>query len=87
LLLAERDGTYHEQPASWFDPVNHAEPRTTDADGRVEMPALIPGARYKIRVQQGTAKVTSSAFRVPAAGTDQLPELRLPSEPSPRKNP
>ena len=89
LLLAERDGSYHEQPASWFDPVNHAQPYTTDAEGWVEVPALIPGARYQLRAQHGSARVTSSAFRVPAAGQDRLPELRLPPEssPAPRNTP
>jgi hypothetical protein len=89
LLLAERDGSYHEQPASWFDPVNHAQPSTTDAEGWVEVPALIPGARYQLRAQHGSVRVTSSAFRVPAAGQDRLPELRLPPEssPAPRNTP
>ncbi len=41
-----------------IDPINHAKPPTTDAEGWITLPALIPGASYRIadRTTAGTAE-------------------------------
>jgi len=78
-LLADFNGSDLEQPVSWFDPVNHAHPRRSDQDGWVEIPALIPEARYQLRIQHETIKHLSAAFQVAADTTEHLPEIRLPA--------
>jgi len=83
VLLAEFNGAGLEQPVSWFDPVNHAHARCSDPHGWVEIPALIPEARYQLRIEYETVKHTSAVFEVAAATTEHLPEIRLPAaEPS-----
>ena len=78
LLLAERDGVEHRQPADWFDPVNHGERHFTDEEGRAELPALIPGARYIVRAALPGQRALSDPFTAVSAKPVPVPELRLP---------
>jgi hypothetical protein len=39
--------TADEAPLSQIDPINYQDTLTTDADGRITLPVLIPGARYR----------------------------------------
>ncbi|MFQ3593014.1 MAG: hypothetical protein SNJ82_07465, partial [Gemmataceae bacterium] len=79
-LLAEFDAMQLDQPASWFDPINHSQFRVTDAEGWVEVPALIPEANYQLRVQLGTLKQKSPVFQVKSATKERLPDIHLPKE-------
>jgi hypothetical protein len=67
---------------SEFDPVNHAKSLVSDAAGRVEIPALIPGATYRLtdrstmRGNRG-APVVRKEFRVNSGETLDLGDIRI----------
>ena len=61
------------------DFVNYRNGPKTDADGRMELPALIPGATYRIRsIIKG--KTTHMDFTVEAGQTIDLGEIILDRE-------
>ncbi|MBA4191357.1 MAG: hypothetical protein C0467_25535 [Planctomycetaceae bacterium] len=84
-LLLDRDRPVNEplthepvadaQPAEWFDAVNYPRRPKTDAKGRVELPALIPGARYLVAVGVGEARVKVGHFTVEPGQTLTLPDV------------
>jgi RNA polymerase sigma factor (sigma-70 family) len=57
-----------------LDRLNHWEKRPTDADGRLTIPALIPGATYRFLSGGGD-------FQVESGKTLQLPEIVYKKEP------
>jgi RNA polymerase sigma factor (sigma-70 family) len=80
VLLAERDGEYYEQPAMWFDPINHAVPVQTDAQGYAEITALIPGGRYLLAAGGPKDRTYSTSFRAVSGENDPLPDMHLPAK-------
>jgi hypothetical protein len=78
LLLAERNGVEHRQPADWFDPVNYGERLFTDEKGRADLSALIPGARYVVRATLPGQRAVSAPFTAVSAKSVPLPDLHLP---------
>jgi hypothetical protein len=64
-----------------FDPVRYGDDFRTDAEGRITLPALIPGATYRIRSLQGGVR----DFQVEAGLTMDLEDLHLPALPAPAK--
>jgi RNA polymerase sigma factor (sigma-70 family) len=91
-LLVDRDrapaaaAVADGQPVQWFDAVNYPERPKTDADGRLELPALVPGARYAVSAGTGAAKLAVGTFAVESARTVTIPDVVLPapSEGGPR---
>ena len=65
------------QPVGWFDTVNYRERPRTDASGRVELPALIPGAQYALTVGSGAAKRPLGRFVIEPGATLDLPDMVL----------
>jgi hypothetical protein len=90
-LLVDRDRSASEpaladpiadaQPVEWFDPVNYPTRPKTNAEGVVELPALIPGARYAISVGSGSNKVVVGRFLIEVGKTVTLPDVILPTPP------
>jgi beta-lactamase regulating signal transducer with metallopeptidase domain len=60
-----------------LDPTRYGDRFRTDAEGRVTLPALIPGATYRIHELQGSLR----DFRVEAGQPVDLGDLRLPPPP------
>lgn len=85
-LLADRDraaGATDErvadaQPVEWFDATNYPTRPKTGADGTLDLPALIPGARYAISIGSGTNKFVIGTFAIEAGQTVTIPEVVLP---------
>jgi len=65
------------QPAEWFDAINYPGRTKTDVKGRVELPALIPGARYLVAVGTGEARVKVGHFTVEPGQTLTLTDVVL----------
>ncbi len=59
--------------AGEIDPTHHGKGPRTDAEGRVVLPALIPGATYRIGPSDGPAR----EFTVRAGQVLELPDLRV----------
>jgi RNA polymerase sigma factor (sigma-70 family) len=57
--------TADEAPLSQIDPINYEDTLTTDADGRITLPVLIPGARYRF-----IDRTTSMTPRGPQIGKE-----------------
>src|SRR5262249_26249425 len=57
-----------------LDRLNYWDLRT-DAEGRVTLPALIPGATYRLRRWTGETWVTDRDFTVESGRTRSLPDL------------
>jgi RNA polymerase sigma factor (sigma-70 family) len=55
------------------DPLHYGKGPQTDADGRVTLPALIPGATYRLTLEQGKAR----DFTIRAGQTLTLPDLTV----------
>lgn len=85
-LLAARDrapGSADEpatdaQPVEWFDATNYPARPKTDARGVVELPALIPGARYSLAVGTGAGRVAVGKFVIESGRVQVLPDVVLP---------
>ncbi len=64
-----------------IDRINYAKPLTTDAEGRIALPALIPGATYRIadRTTAGTAEGPKlrKEFRVKSGETLDLGDILI----------
>ena len=79
-LLVDREGAAGEadaQPVEWFDPFHYPKRPKSDAAGRVELPALIPGARYAVAVGAGANKVAAGQFTAAAGKTTELPDVTV----------
>jgi hypothetical protein len=90
-LLLERDRPTSDphaepiadaQPVEWFDAVNYRTRAKTNAEGLVELPALIPGARYAITVGSGQTRVPVGEFTIESGRTVTVKDVVLP-EPLP----
>jgi hypothetical protein len=90
LLLTERSFPAASPPLQreadrhadyWYDPLHYAENRTSDAEGWLTLPALIPGARYVLQYTdvEGVFRHTPE-FRVEPGEQLQLPELAIQDE-------
>ncbi|HMC66203.1 MAG TPA: hypothetical protein VKI65_14800 [Gemmataceae bacterium] len=55
------------------DPLHYGEPLVTDAAGRITLPALIPGARYRIS-ERGFER----EFTVQSGDTTKLEDIQIP---------
>lgn len=87
-LLVDRDRCITEpilaepvadpQPVEWFDPVDYPTRPKTNAEGVVELPVLIPGARCAVSVGSGANKVVVGRFLIEAGKTITLPDVILP---------
>jgi RNA polymerase sigma factor (sigma-70 family) len=66
------------QPVEWFDATNYPTRPKTDAAGRVELLALVPGARYVISVGSGAGKVAVGKFTIEPGQTVTVPDVVLP---------
>jgi hypothetical protein len=87
-LLLERDRAANDrglaeplhdsQPVEWFDPVNYSARPKTNAEGLVELSALIPGARYVISIGTGSRKLAVGRFTIESGKTVTLPDVVLP---------
>jgi hypothetical protein len=63
--------------ASWVDPLNYLHGPVTDDDGRATLPALVPGARYRVLARHGRAwRASAESFTVRPGETLILPDLR-----------
>ncbi len=84
-LLVDRDcaadatgeSTADAQPVDGFDAVNYPAKPKTNGDGRVELPALIPGARYAIAVGTGKGKIAVGKFRMEAGQSLTVPDVTM----------
>lgn len=82
-LLVERDrprgcpenGQADPQPVEWFDAINYPTRPKTNADGVVELPALIPGARYSLAIGSGAHRRALGAFTIASGKTQILPDI------------
>jgi len=66
---------------SWFDPGHHLPGPVTDAHGRVALRALVPGAEYVVRFEDGDRLHASTAFRVAPGQTVRLPDVVADEKP------
>jgi RNA polymerase sigma factor (sigma-70 family) len=67
--------------ASWVDPLHYLAGPITDADGRIEMPAVIPGLQYHVGFSDvGTREVFSKPFQVIPDQSLWLPALKAPPQ-------
>jgi hypothetical protein len=57
------------------DRLNHPSPAKTDAQGRVQLRALIPGATYRIQISQDGDQRTATSFQVKAGETRDLGDI------------
>jgi hypothetical protein len=62
---------------AWIDPLNYGKALTTDLDGMVTMPALVPGARYRVAALWNGWWMIQRPFTVQPGETTTLPDLRL----------
>ena len=65
------------QPVEWFDAINYPAAPKTDADGRLELPGLIPGARYSIAIGSGPNKVVLDPLTLQAGQSVTIPDVVL----------
>lgn len=85
-LLADRDhapGATGEraadaQPVEWFDATNYPARSKTAADGTLDLPALIPGARYAVSIGSGSNKFAVGRFAIESGRTVAVPDVVLP---------
>jgi hypothetical protein len=64
-----------------FDRLNHWQPPTTDADGRVTFTALIPGATYRIMQVTDKGRTLEKGFTVESGKLLRLPDVGFPKRP------
>jgi protocatechuate 3,4-dioxygenase beta subunit len=78
--------TADEDDLAGIDPVNYATAPAPDADGRITLPALIPGAVYRFvdyTTPRGTNPSVRKEFTVKPGETLELGELRIEKPPAP----
>ncbi len=80
-----RDGAMaaDEAPLTRVNPVNHATPLVADAKGRITLPALIPGATYRLVDQTGGAPVVRKDFVAVSGQSIELGDIRVENPPAP----
>jgi hypothetical protein len=72
-LLSHHLRTHDAVWAPYLDPRGQGEGPRSDSEGRVSLPALIPGATYRIQVGPGKAR----DFTVEAGRATELGELTI----------
>jgi RNA polymerase sigma factor (sigma-70 family) len=77
FALAVRGLLADPYSATWVDPLNYGKPLTTDEDGKVTLPALVPGVRYRVAARWGGFWMIQRPFAVRAGESLTLPDLRL----------
>jgi hypothetical protein len=60
-----------------IDRKNYWEGPPTDADGRVTLPALIPGASYRIEELDDPDHIIKCDFKAESGKSVKLPDVRL----------
>jgi RNA polymerase sigma factor (sigma-70 family) len=66
------------QPLEWFDAINYPAISKTGEDGRVELKALIPGARYTVSIGSGANKFSTEQM-IEAGQKVTLADVVLPT--------
>jgi hypothetical protein len=67
--------------AAWFDTTNYLSGPTTDADGIVVLPALVPGLEYSVDFITDAGRVYQSRpFRVAPGQAVRLPDVVVGEE-------
>ncbi|HYT91379.1 MAG TPA: sigma-70 family RNA polymerase sigma factor [Gemmataceae bacterium] len=74
-LLPHDLRTHNVVWAAYLDPARHGDGPRSDAEGRVTLPALIPGATYRVFLGPGKAR----DFRVEAGRLAELGDLTIDS--------
>ena len=60
----------------WIDPINYENPVASDADGRVALPVLIPGATYRF-IELTTIPQVRKEFTVKPGETLDLGDILI----------
>jgi hypothetical protein len=74
---ASTDDRLQPQPIlpSWTDPLHYLPGPKTDADGRVILPALVPGLEYTVTFEVGGRSYRTPGFRAAAGETVRPPDV------------